>query len=242
MKRVMQDTKIVLLISLFICLFSFMGLGASAETPLALESGQLISNAFPDDAFRTYVCTEVLGRRVSRADVAFANAKFEDGDAEKIADCLYLDVTAILEIENLKGIQYFTNMTTLYCAWCSNLKSLDVSGCRSLTSLYYRNTKIKKLDVTNCKNLYYLSCCSCENLEKLNVKGCTKLETLDCNTCNKLTNLDVRGCSSLKYLYSYSCNNLTSLDASGCEALTYLTCRYCSALTNLNANGCSIIL
>lgn len=241
-KNVRQETKVVLLISLFICLFSFMGLGTSAETPSALEPGQLISNAFPDDAFRTYVCTEVLERKGSSDDVTFANAKFEDGDAAKIAICISIDVLGNLEIESLEGIQYFTNMTVLYCANCSNLKSLDVNGCRSLAFLYCHNTKIKELDVTNCMKLYYLSCYSCRDLEKLDARGCKDLETLNCNSCVKLKSLNVSGCSLLKHLYSYSCNNLKSLDASGCEALTYLTCHYCSALTDLNTNGCKSLI
>ena len=240
-KNVMQDTKAVLLISLFICLFSFMSLGVSAETTAALESGKLISNAFPDDAFRTYVCTEVLGRKDSN-DNAFVNAKFEDGDAAKIAACISVDVSGNSKIESLEGINYFTNMTVLYCADCNNLKSLDVNGCSALTFLYCHDTKIKELDVTSCAKLYYLSCYSCRDLERLNVKGCTELETLNCNSCVKLTSLDVSGCSSLKSLYSYSCSNLKSLNASGCQALTYLTCRYCNSLTNLNTRGCKSLI
>ena len=82
-------------------------------------------------------------------------------------------------IQNLKGIEYFTALTSLDCSG-NQLTELDLS----------KNTRLKILN------------CSDNQLHSLNVSGCTELIRLLCYN-NKLTELNVSGCTALTILGCY---------------------------------------
>ena len=99
-----------------------------------------------------------------------------------------------LGIADLKGIEYFTALTHLYCN-VNKLTSLDVSGCTALLCL-------------QCYGNY---------LTSLDVSGCTALKTLFCDG-NQLTSLDVSHNTDLTWVICDS-NYLTSLDVSAVPAI-----------------------
>ena len=100
-------------------------------------------------------------------------------------------------INNLKGIEYFTNLKLLSCSR-NNLTTLDVSGLTTLKELR----------------------CEDNNLTTLNVNGLTALSFLSCSR-NNLTTLDVSGHLELENLYCYG-NPLTLLNVTDCPKLTSL--------------------
>ena len=102
-------------------------------------------------------------------------------------------------IASLKGIEYFTALTELYC-YNNQLTALDVS----------KNTALKVLD------------CSSNQLTALDVSKNTALTELYCYA-NQLTALDVSKNTALTSLYCSS-NQLTALDVSKNTALTKLVC------------------
>ena len=184
--------------------------------PTGIEINEL---NFPDDNFRAYV-SENFDKDT--------NGYLSD---EEIANVTEVNVIS-REINDLKGIEYFTAITKLYCG-SNNLTTLDVS----------RNTLLEKLT------------CSSNHLTALDVSNNMALTTLECHS-NALTALDVSKNTSLKTLYCYSnqleelnlgqnsalttlecqTNNLTSLDVSGVPSLTTLQCQS-NALTTLNTGS-----
>lgn len=106
---------------------------------------------------------------------------------------------AELAINSLKGIEYFTALEELYCAY-NQLSSLDLS----------KNTKLKVLS------------CSNTPLSGASLKLNTGLTTLFCSQC-PLGSLDLSACSSLEFLQCYE-TGLTSLDLSRNTALKSLDC------------------
>ncbi|MCM1567850.1 MAG: fibronectin type III domain-containing protein [Roseburia sp.] len=173
---------------------------------------------FPDKNFRKYVKEKID----------------TDGDGKLGAE-EQVSVTGItcahMEILDLTGIEYFTNLTSLGCD-SNNLSSLDVSGNPELKYLYCDENNLSSLDVSGNPVLEILYCEE-NSLSSLDVSGCLVLKKLNC--CgNNLSSLDVSGNPTLKILYCEE-NSLSSLDVSGCPALTDLDCSS-NNLSSLNVS------
>lgn len=99
-------------------------------------------STFPDEAFRNYI----LGREYG-ADGVLTN--------EEIAEVTFMFADEG-GFQNLKGIEYFTALNTLYCS-SNQLTELDVSKNTALVSLYCGNNKLTSLNVAGCTQLRTLS-------------------------------------------------------------------------------------
>ena len=212
------------------------------ETPDGIE----ISEAnFPDDNFRAYVSAKSID-------------KDEDGylSPAEIAKVTTISV-ARKEIKSLKGIEYFTALTSLNCE-NNQLTELDVSNNTNLGYLICESNQLTELDVSNNTALVSLWC-GYNPLVTLDVSKNTALTSLSCHS-NGLTTLDVSNNTALTKLYCHmnqlsvlnvsnnteleklSCNDnqLTELDISKNTKLTELEC-YSNQLTSLDASGCSAL-
>lgn len=172
---------------------------------------------FPDNNFRAYLREQSYGE-----DGILSNAEIES--------IKEIDVAG-LGISSLKGIECFTELTYLECAF-NKLTELNLSKNTVLTFLDCLQNNISNLDVSCNTDLKNLSCSS-NPLTSLNVSKNLLLESLDCVN-DQLTNLDVSKNTALKDLTCYH-NQLTSLDVSNCIALEYLNCSD-NQLTNLEVS------
>lgn len=172
----------------------------------------------------------VMGADIEINESNFPDAKFrdslmdgygEDGilTEEEIADITDMNISDS-EISNLKGIEFFTALTTLDCR-SNQLTTLDVSKNTSLTELNCSSNQLTTLDVSKNTSLTKLDC-SFNQLTTLNVSKNTALESLDC-AFSKLTTLDVSKNTALTEL-NCSGNQLTRLDVSNNTSLTELLC------------------
>lgn len=191
---------------------------------------------FPDANFRDYLLEQDYG----------SDGILSERDIKGITE---LRINS-KSISNLKGIEHFTELKYLSCAY-NQLTSLDVSKNIALSEFYCSNNKLTSLDVSKNTALTYLGC-SNNQLTSLDVSKNTALTYLDLGynqltsldisknigltllTCssNKLSSLDVSKNTALTTL-SCSFNQLASLDVSKNTALTYLSC-YINQLTSLN--------
>ncbi len=158
-------------------------------------------------------------------------------------------------ISSLTGIEYFSNLTELYCevnlltsldfSMLTNLQilhctqnpltSLNVNGLTNLEALYCGNGQLTILDVSGLINLRELDC-SQNSLSSLVLNSLPNLEILSCND-NQINSLDISDLLSIKELYCFE-NQITSLDATGLINLERLWC-YTNQLTSLNLIGLS---
>ena len=145
-----------------------------------------------------------------------------------------LIITNNQNLKDMSGIEYFTNVSTLYCFSNKNLTSLDVSGMSSLTTLDCNGCALTSLNVSGLSKLTTLECYDNATLTSLDASGLSSLETLRCNNC-ALTSLNVSGLSKLTRLDCFY-NKLASLDVSDLSSLETLQCTDC-ALTSLNVSG-----
>ena len=143
------------------------------------------------------------------------------------------------DITSLKGLEFFTNLTTLSCIGYDSsgddlgqLTYIDMSNNTALTDLWCYNNQLTSLDVSHNTALIYLNC-SCNQLTSLDMSNNTALTYLYCYV-NQLTSLDVSHNTALTLLRCDS-NQLTSLDVSHNTALTNLSC-HSNRLTSLDVS------
>ena len=152
----------------------------------------------------------------------------------------YLDIS-YNGIKDLKGIEFFKDLTTLNCN-NNELTSLDLSGNPKLRGLNCGENSILDLNISKNEQLDYLDChlnplngldvskninltalyCYKDQLNKLNVSANTLLNYLYCGD-NPITELDV---SNNTALIEFSCSNtmISQIDISNNTQLTFFNC------------------
>lgn len=137
-----------------------------------------------------------------------------------------------LGIDDLTGIESFSALTELHCAW-NSLSELNLSNNTALVNLKCDNNQLSFLDLSNNMLLSALDCRG-NNLSELILSNNLDLHYLSCGH-NSLTSLDVSENLGLMYLYCGP-NNLESLDLSNNILLRELSCTY-NSLTSLNVQN-----
>ena len=137
--------------------------------------------------------------------------------------CINNSLTSLNVSNNTKLQQLFCGnnkkITTLDTSALKSLKTLNVSGCSGLLTLYCNGTSS-----------------SIGALTSLNVSGCTALRTLNC-AYNKLTSLNVSASTNLVELRCNS-NYLPSLDVTSNTKLLRLFCND-NLMTSLSITKCT---
>ena len=132
---------------------------------------------------------------------------------------------------NLKTliISNCTSLTSLEC-YSNALTSLSTAGCSAMTSLICSNNQLTSLGTLpnsvktlNCSSNQLTSLPSLPTAIETIYGGNNKFTSLDITTYFKLKYLDVANNTLLTSLNCYS-NALTTLNVSGCTVLTHLNC------------------
>ena len=155
-----------------LCLYREMHLDKFFEAYFERVESSVILNEtnFPDATFRAYIST--------LTGVAEGGTISE----EKLLSVKSIDISgrydAVGSITDLKGIEYFTALTSLNCVY-NQLTSLDVSKNTVLTSLYCSKNQLTSLDVSKNTVLTLLECVY-NQLTSLDISKNTTLTDLSC--------------------------------------------------------------
>ena len=200
--------------------FMTLSIGLATKSPsnyvYAAEGDVTVDETtFPDATFRQWVLDNITSGSTTLTATMITNTTTIDVSSKNIA--------------SLKGIEYFTELNTLWC-YRNQLTALDVSKNTKLETLVCYRNQLATLDVRNNPLLEQLSC-AINQLTSLDVSNNPELQYLYCGG-NKLTTLDV---SKNQKLSSLACevNQLTSLDVSKNPELQSLDC-YSNQLTALD--------
>ena len=142
-----------------------------------------------------------------------------------------VNTISISKVKSFKGIQYFENLTSFTCSFCS-LKELDINNNKEIKTLYCRENKLTSINISKNSKLEELSFYG-NKLTSIDISNNLNLKVLDCSN-NELTQLDVSKNTKLTNL-TCSYNELTSLDISQNPSLKELECR-ANKLTSLNTS------
>lgn len=165
---------------------------------------------FPDSAFRNYL--------------KFTTSINKNGDEWLTSSELAIPNLTLQSqsIETLKGIEYFTELTSLYCNG-SKITELDLTNSKKLKTIEIKNTTLSTIKLGGLTELVTLSLDSNE-LTSLELPEAPSLKTINCNY-NKLTSLSVHdfpaleslSCSNNSVLETLTLNNLPALKTLGCQ-------------------------
>ena len=131
-----------------------------------LDGIEISEANFPDDNFRAYVGSKNIDRD--------ENGYLSD---EEIVATREINVSE-MEIESLKGIEYFKKLEELSC-FINQLTSLDVSDCSALRFLNCFGNQLTSLDLSKNTALTSLICFN-NQLTSLDMSHDTALERLEC--------------------------------------------------------------
>ena len=184
----------------------FAALVLCAPLTAAAQDIEINAENFPDENFRAYLLGQDYGE----------DGVLTEEEIKKVTS-IYVNSKSI---SSLKGIEYFTALTSLSCSTC-RLTALDVSKNTALTEFNCSWNQITALDVSKNTALAELWC-QCNQLTVLDVSNNTELYSLDCQQ-NQLTTLDVSNNTALTRL-NCSLNQITALDVSKNTTLTELWC------------------
>ena len=191
----------------------------TVNSPLVAE---INATNFPDENFRKYLLSTSYGKdgQLTEQEIKGVTNISVSGSSSEPG-----------MIRNLKGIEFFTELRSLYCNY-NQLTALDLTKNTALTYLDCYNNQLSTLDVSKNTALEHLSCYN-NQLTTLDVSKNTALTYLDCDN-NQLSTLDVSKNTALTTLYCYD-NQLTALDVSKNTAIEYLSCSY-NQLTALDVS------
>ncbi|OMF17672.1 hypothetical protein BK131_06885 [Paenibacillus amylolyticus] len=136
-------------------------------------------------------------------------------------------------ISNLDGIEYFSGLQELDCAY-NQLTGLDLTQNHKLRTLRCRENQLLTLDLRSNSELQVLDC-SFNRLRKLDLSHNSKLVTLECHW-NMLSELVTESLERLEEL-SCSYNALFSLELEHNKQLQRLDCAN-NYMLELNVTGC----
>lgn len=211
-----------LTLSLVLALSLLPGMALAAGEGVAIKDTN-----FPDKNFRTYI-SKVYDE--NNNDILDAN------EIAAVTELTFVDPdnssVRMANIASLKGIEYFTALTTLDCSE-QKLTTLDVSANTNLTTLNCSENRLTSLDLSKNTALTTLNC-SYNKLAALDVSKNTNLKDLICSE-NKLGRLNVSANTALTRL-TCNDNQLIALLLGQNTALTTLACDS-NRLTSLDVRG-----
>lgn len=183
---------------------------------------------FPDGNFRDYVkanfdlnSDDILTQSEIDSITIFPVDFSFDVNTDRSTG-ITLTIPSSPRITNFKGIEHFTNLTTLCLRQESSyVTSIDLSRNTALEALFVNNTRLRRLDVSNNTKLKYLECSDC-GLTSLDVSKNVELIYLSCRS-NDITSLNVTQNTKLERLY-YPSNRIRTIDLSKNTALLHLWC------------------
>ncbi len=168
------------------------------ESPDVVEINE---KSFPDEVFRKYV------RENADIDGDFSLSEVEIG---LIKNMRFKNDPE--EPKDLTGIKYFKALKSFYYE-DNVLKTLDVSGMDKLESLSVTWGSLKSIDCSGCSSLTTLELQANEQLTSLKFKGCNKIEYLNVNG-DGLASLDLSALEDLSILMCGKMAKMKSIDLS----------------------------
>jgi Leucine-rich repeat (LRR) protein len=194
---IMKKFMFFTLSSLFVCTFN------SCEKILEKsqkEEDKDVISKISDPVFKVYI-----NEQMWKLDLNY-DGKLSPDEAEGLT---VIDIQ-YYQIASLAGIEYFPNLTHLYCN-NNKLTSIDMSKNTALIWLDCNNNRLTSLNVSKNTALKYLRCDD-NQLTSLDISKNTDLTDLWCSG-NQLASLDISRNTALDVLHCDD-NQLTSLDIS----------------------------
>lgn len=147
----------------------FLLLALMTSVPMFADVAINATN-FPDANFRKYVKQEIMKDPNA---TTLTTAKINSTG-------LMIIPNTYKPIKNLKGIEYFTNISILFCNDLGIEGTVNLSKCTNLTYLFMSGNKIESLNLANLTRLKAIEIDNESNLHTINTSSLTSLEEFEC--------------------------------------------------------------
>jgi len=186
----------------------------------------------PDANFKAKLLSAATNNAVaSGIDGSIVIDVNEDGEIQvsEAARVYGLNVSSA-NIQDLTGIESFTNLTILECQY-NQLQTFDASPLPILARLYCYNNQLTNLNVANNLGLQILFYGN-NPLGNLYLNNLAELVSVDCSSTN-VTTLDLSGCPLISWFAASNNALLTSINLKNGTSLSNLTDTYVGNSPNL---------
>lgn len=185
------------------------------------EAVKIDEESFPNSSFRYYI--------------------IDNFDIDKNGELSPEELNAVKTIiisggYSAKGIEHFSNLTSLSVGQNASLTQLDLTQNTALEILECYDQPLQSLDL-RCNTRLQRLVCTGASFNNLDLSQNAELVTLNCSR-SALTSLDLSGTPSLESLTCDNCG-LETLDLSYNHNLVYLNCCDNKSLSNLNISKCA---
>lgn len=204
---------------------------------LSIANGQIIN--FSDANFKAKLLAASNSNTIAR-NLSNMYFKIDSNSNNEIefSEALNVRTLNVTEsgINNLQGIDNFTNLYDFYCGQ-NPILTLNINGLANLNNLNCVNGVLTSINLTGLTGLYSLWCNN-NNIISINLSGSnlTNIGLIYCQD-NQLTSLDVTGLTTLYELVCFN-NQLVELNLSGLASLNTLNA-FNNKFTTLNFAGLS---
>ena len=231
MKKIIKKHISLLLAALLV-------ISAASLTLFAIANDNVELNAenFPDANFRDAIALMydtnsdgVLSKAERNIDSLIVSGIIEMLAFERDVD------EEELPVNNLKGVEFFTELKSLRCSSVGTIESLDLSGLDSLETLACNDLGLKSINLSNDEALRVINACS-NDFTALDFSDNINLERIHCYENESLASINLWGLDKLEDLRCDNCA-LEMLNLSTNTNLSYLNCSYNKLKTlNLTSN------
>ena len=137
---------------------------------------------FPDEDFREYICHEFDSDYYEGETGFFGEPAIHGLTQQEINACTTMNTRNYHYIANLKGIEWFTQLSELDLSYNEMLMKLELSSLPSLTKLVFtQTTAISQLTLSNLPNLTTLDCYTNVSLNKIRLSNVPNLNYILCD-------------------------------------------------------------
>ncbi|MCS3529723.1 T9SS type A sorting domain-containing protein [Chryseobacterium sp. JUb7] len=255
---------------------------------LALFQAQNVN--IPDAAFKNFLLTANFSNGYAKNQYGISitidtnnDGIIQQSEADNVVKLSDLNYGNRANIQSIEGIKGFTNLDELYLFgtsvstidvstmthlaalrmnYNSQLTSLNIAGCTSLTGIFSEHNHItdynlqsnslinliinnqnsaqpiNNINLTQCPNLEFLEINS-TNIQSLNFSNMSSLEWLQIRNSTLTNNINLTGCTNLNNLGVFNCPSLTALQLNNLQNLdtVYLSNSPISTLSMINTTN-----
>lgn len=188
----------------------------------------------PDANFKAFLLnTSVTPCAYNQLDNAISVDTNSDGEIQITeAASVYKLVIDNKTMQNLNGIESFTNLTRIEITNNTQLTSVNLTGLSNLVNVkIYGNAVLNSVNFNGLSNLSSLNCTGNQQLTSIDLSPLINVTSLII-WGNGLLNLNIPTPNKFQFI-DCSSNPLATIDVSNCQYLTGLDCESCSLLTSI---------
>ena len=233
-------------LSAFVCMSFILSIVTLGITGCFNKGIKIDEQNFPDETFRNYLLEnhDPDGNKYITGDQMLFVTSFSD-----LSGC-----------ENLKGIEYFSNLQSLRLIDCKDLSAIEslplvnrlyLEDCPAVNVDFSKMTGLIDMEITNCVFDGSFDLTGLETLNEINIEGSSisKMKFTGCPVFDRVYvkdtvvgEVEIKDCAQFQYIQLDQVPDLRSFVADNCPRMFYLNLNGCPDLNELVLRKCDNLM